>query len=220
MVRILPVAVTGEGSHEFASPLLGQNGGADLVRDVPGILGVKNIFHGQQQVVCSPRAVYMVVDGDEADLQSGKHPLQIAAHLDVVSAKPGEVLHQHTVDPSRLDVRLHAAEGGTIEVGAGAAIVLIEIYQPQLRVVLQILCQEFPLIYDAVALRLVAVLSGQAEISCRVPDFRMHSVSFLGALRRICQRWWARIRARRSSAGVLSPEKLRTMGLRSCCGLS
>ena len=167
--RVLLIAIAGKGPHKFAPALFALDGGADLVRDVPGILGVEDIFHGQEHVIPPLFAVHVVVDGDEAHPPGGKLPLQIPAHLNIVPAEAGQVLDQHAVDPSPGNVLLHAAEGGAVKVGAGIAVILIEVRQAQLRVGLQILLQKLALVGDAVALRLVPVLPGQAQITRRVP---------------------------------------------------
>ena len=46
VVRVLPIPVAGEGPHKLAPLLLGVDGGAHLVRDVPGILGIEEVLHG------------------------------------------------------------------------------------------------------------------------------------------------------------------------------
>ena len=119
--------------HKLSPLLFGVDGGADLVRNISGVLGVKDIFHGQEHIVAPLLTVHMVVDGDEPHALGGEDPLQIAAHLDVVPAKPGQVLDQHTVDLSRLDVCLHPPKGGAVKVGAGVSVVLVELHQIQLR---------------------------------------------------------------------------------------
>ena len=167
--RVFSVAVAGKGPYKFPLLLLGVDGRADLVRNVPGILGVEDIFHGQEHVVAPLPAVHVVVDGDETHAASGKDPLQVPPHLDVIPAESGQVLDQDAVDLSGLNVCLHLPEGGAVKVGPGIAVVLVEIQQMQLRVGLYVLLQQLTLVGDAVALRLVSILPGQAQIARRVP---------------------------------------------------
>ena len=175
---VLLVAVAGEGPHKLAPLLLGVDGGAYLVRNVSGVLGIKDVFHGQEHVIAPLLAVHMVVDCDEPHALGGEDPLQVAAHLDVVPAKPGQVLYQNTVDLSSFNVRLHTPEGGAVKVGPGVSVVLIELDQIQLWMCRQVLLQQLALVGNAVAFRPVAVLSGQAQIARRVPSLHGRPTSF------------------------------------------
>ena len=175
---VLLVAVAGEGPHKLAPLLFGVDGGAHLVRNVPGVLGVEDVFHGQEHVIAPLLAVHMVVDRDEPHALGGEDPLQVAAHLDVVPSKPGQVLHQNTVDPSCLDVRLHTPEGGAVKVGPSVSVVLIEPDQIQLWMCRQVLLQQLSLVGNAVALRPVAVLPGETQIARRVPSLHGRPTSF------------------------------------------
>lgn len=151
----------------------------------------------------------MVVDCYEAHPPGGKDPLQIAAHLDVVPAESGQILHQDAVDRPPGNVVLHPAKGGAVEIGAGEAVVLVKVHQAQLWMGRDILFQQLTLIGDAVALRLVPVLSGQAQIACRVPPVHDRPISFLSS-GSAGQVLWARASARTSASGPLSPSKRRT----------
>ena len=166
---VFPIAVAGEGSDKLPAPLLGADGGADLVRNVLGILGVEEVFDGQEHIIAPLLTVHPVVDGDEAHPAGGEFFFQIAAHFDVVPPEPGEVLDQNAVDGPGSQILLHAAEGGTVKIGAGVAVILVEADQAELGVLRYVLLQKAALVGDAVALALVAVLPGEAQIPGRIP---------------------------------------------------
>ena len=204
------VAVAGEGPHKLPPLLLGVDSRSDFVRNIPGVLGIEDVFHGQEHVVAPLPAVHMVIDGDEPHPPGRKDPLQISAHLNVIPPKPGQILDQHAVYPSLLNVRLHPPEGGAVKAGAGVAVVLIKLHQMQLRAGCQILLQQLALVGDAVALRLVAVLPGEAQIARCVPSLHNGPISYRAGLTfYVTCGLWAWISALSSASGSLLPSKCR-----------
>ena len=69
----------------------------------------------------------IVPDGNEPDPHFGEDHLQIVPDLQVLPSKAGEVLHHDGVDFAVPRVLHHALEGGSLEVGSGEAVVLVEI---------------------------------------------------------------------------------------------
>ena len=171
---------------------------------------MRRFFHRQEQIVTPLGAVHMVAHGDEADPLGGKDPLQVAPHLDVIPPEAGQVLDQDAVDLPRLEVRLQPPEGGAVKIGPGVAVVLVEVHQMQLRVGLYVLLQQLALVGDAVALRLVAVLPGEAQIARCVPSLHNGPISYRAGLTfYVTCGLWAWISALSSASGSLLPSKCR-----------
>ena len=158
VIRVLAVTVRGEGADELPLPLFGAEGTPHFSGDVPGVLLVKDVFDRQQHVVRALLTVDPVVDGQKAYAVLRKPTLQIATHIDVVPAKPGEVLNHHTVDLPGFNIAQHPPETGTVEIGSRVPVIGIPSGWTQVRPPGQKVLQERALIGDAVALRLVPVL--------------------------------------------------------------
>ena len=97
----------------------------DFFGDISGVLFVKNIFYGQQQVVGFLQAVNVVSDGDEADIVDGKIALQVFPSVNVIPSEPGQVLDDDAVYKPGFNIFCHVLEGWTGEIGSCEAVIYV-----------------------------------------------------------------------------------------------
>ena len=174
IVRILEIAVGGEGADEFALLPVDVQGTTDIDRGGGGHGFVDDVGHAHGNelgsgVHVARGGVDAIVDGDEANPVADKNIVQILAALAGVSAKAAQVLDHHAVDLSGVDILHHPPEAGTVKIGAGPAVVDVGVVDGDIRVKLQMLPENFPLIGDGVGFRLVPIVPGQPDVDCRPP---------------------------------------------------
>ncbi len=172
VVRVLAVAVGGEGADELPLAPFPVQGGADLVGDIPAVLIVHHVFKGYEGVVDGGgvlHAVDVVHHGDKTDVEQGEDHLQILADQDVVPAQPGQVLDDDAVDCAAFDVVHHPLEIRAVEVRPGPAVVDIRARQADIAAAVHVFAGDILLCGDAVAFLFIAVLSGDTQISRRPP---------------------------------------------------
>jgi hypothetical protein len=97
----------------------------DFFGDISGVLFVKNIFYGQQQVVGFLQAVNVVRDGDEADIVDGKIAFQVFPGVNVIPSEPGQVFDDNTVYVPGFDIFCHVLKGWTGEIGSCEAVIYV-----------------------------------------------------------------------------------------------
>ena len=179
VLRVLSVAEHGEGTDEI-SPLALQfklapylDGRIAAVRLVYQVLERDNQFIRAGVAV---QAVKMVVDCDEADTQEGENLLDILSRVQVFPSEAGQVLHHDAVDLARPNLVHHLVKCRTVEVGPGKTVVHLHGALPEVRVAGQELTNQVFLSRDAVALLLVSILTGQADIAAGVPHLFSRAV--------------------------------------------
>ena len=89
VLRILTVAVAGEGPDKLSSLLLGVEGAFDLLGNVTGILGVEQVLQRHHHVVGAAGTVDIVCNGNKSHTVLRQPTLQIAACFDVITAETG-----------------------------------------------------------------------------------------------------------------------------------
>ena len=164
ILRVLTVPIAGKGPDKLASLLLGVEGAFDLLRNVAGILGVKQILQRHHHVVGTADTVDVVRDGDKPHAALRQPAFQIAACLDVITPEAGQILYQHAADAPALYVPHHPLKGRALEIRTGIAIVGIALRHHQLGMTFDIRFQQLSLIADGIALHAVSVLPGQAAV--------------------------------------------------------
>ena len=93
----------------------------DFFGDISGVLFVKNIFYGQQQVV----GLLQAVNVDEADIVDGKIAFQVFPGVNVIPSKTGQVFDDDAVYVPGFDIFCHVLEGGTGEIGPCEAVIYV-----------------------------------------------------------------------------------------------
>ena len=163
VVRVLSVAQRGGGPDE--QPLLppGVQGGAHLAGDIGGVKVVGRRQEGEGDGALPGGGVKALGGGNVAHPVGGEIALVIIHRSRLVPAQPGQVLGEHQVNASLLDVAQQSLKAGAAEVGAGIAVVGVDFCHrpaPPGGVVQQI----GPLVLNAHGLSRPLVLPGQAEV--------------------------------------------------------
>ena len=112
--------------------------------------------------------IITVVDGDKAHAQGWEQFFNIPARLNVLTAETGEILDNDAVDLLFFDRLQHLLKTGTFKVGAGVAVIVALHHQLQLRVLSDIAVDQVPLVFDAVALYLIAVLFREPAVGIAI----------------------------------------------------
>ena len=136
------------------------------------------ILEGQHQAAGAVQmgGIIAVVDGDEANAQRRKELFDVPACLNVLTAKAGEILDDDTVDPADAYRFQHFLKTGPLKVGARIAVIVTLVHQLHLRMLGDVGVDQIPLIFDAVALHLVAVLLGEAAIGITIKKFHENNL--------------------------------------------
>ncbi len=90
-----------------------------------GILGIEvieQVAH-RSEIAVAVFGVHAVIHGDETDIPAGKHDLRVMPDLQVIPAEPAHILHDDRANLSRFHQGEHFLHGGTVEVGAGIAVI-------------------------------------------------------------------------------------------------
>ena len=114
-------------------------------------------------------AVIAVRNGNKTDTQSGKQSQNIFSSVQVFPAEPGKILYDDAVHFSRLHRLDHLLKMRTVKVGSGIIVVIALHTERQIRVPVNILVNQIPLILNAVAFvilppRLFRILFGKTAI--------------------------------------------------------
>ena len=107
--------------------------------------------------------VHSVIDGDKADAHLREPNFRIKSYLQIIPAKPGHILHHNHADKSGLNIPQHFLESGTLEAGAGVAVIFVNLVVRN-TVIPGILGEDFDLMGNAVAVPFVLVIAGEADI--------------------------------------------------------
>ena len=164
VVAVAGVAIRGPRAKEH--PVLGSSpmGRLCLFRSLACIEGVDHVGKGKDKVVQSLAGVDVLRQGEEANAFLLKVVLNVEAHLGVLSAKPGEVFHNHRVDPAGFDVPYHPLERGPVKIGTAPAVVTVAIHNLHV-VLLAILGEDRLLGLDAARLPQAAIVLAEPAIN-------------------------------------------------------
>ena len=70
-------------------------------------------------------AVYIVCNGNEANMMLSEKDFGIKPRLQIISADAAHILHNDRPDPARFDVGYHALPFRTLKITAGPAVVCV-----------------------------------------------------------------------------------------------
>ena len=161
----LEITIYREGANEIAAAPLGFQGASCLYRYVAAVCLVHNVLDRDRQIVRRViHGIYIVIDRDKADAVGREHPAHVAACLDILTAKTGEILHDHAVCFALLDHVHHFLKRRTVEQDAAVSVVDFLGNDLDLRVLLHEIIDQVPLVGYAVALHGLVVRIRQAYV--------------------------------------------------------
>ena len=154
VIRGFAIAVRSAGAYIFAVlhglPLLCL----DFSSDVQCVSLVYHVFqrkHNASMQVIQVSRIELIRNGDKPDIVRRKIPLDIVAGIDEVPPQPRQVLYDHTVDMSRLNIGKHLLKSRPPEGDPGKAVVDIGVIDPELRLICEIIIQYEPLVFNGIA---------------------------------------------------------------------
>ena len=165
--RILPVSIRCKAPHKIAAFALNHKLALDLDGNVPAVRIVEQVPHWNHDGIAGlPRRLTVIVvrHCNQPNPHDRKNAFQITSHFNVIPSKAGQIFHQNAVDGPLLQFPEQVLERRPFKVRAGVAIVHKLIHDAQFRVVCGIGFQQGALVCNAVALCLITILTGQAQI--------------------------------------------------------
>ena len=137
--------------------------GLDLLGDVSSVEFIEDVFEGGNVHGLIAGAVHAVIDGDVLYPVLGEENLNIAACFQIVSAETGQVLGNDPFHMTGFDLCNHLLKSGTVESGAGVAVIHKEA-GVAVAVIYCVFAENGFLRLDAGAVILCAVVTGEAAI--------------------------------------------------------
>ena len=156
IVRVLDVAVGRRGERDTGVALHLVDDPA-LFGDVLGVVLIHNVFE-RGEIILALVAVYAIGHSHQPHIMEWEVFLGESTHLDVVSAQPGEVFHEHRRDIPGLDGPEHFLKAGAVHGGAGDAVIH---KKDGVRIALFLggLLENFLLVLDAVGLAVHVIVT-------------------------------------------------------------
>lgn len=124
---------------------------------------IHNVAEWDKVIVHLAVAVHAVIDGHKADAQFREADFCVKTYLQIVPAKPGHILDHDRAYQTRLNIGHHFDKARPLEVGAGVAVILVNLVVGD-AVLTGVLGQYLDLMGDAVAVSLVLIITGEADI--------------------------------------------------------
>lgn len=161
----LEVSIYRERTDKIAAAPFGFQGASCLYRYVAAVCLVHNVLDRDRQIVRRViHGIYIVIDRDKADAISRENPAHVAACLDILTAKTGEILHDYAVCFALLDHVHHFLKRRTVEQDAAVSVVDFLGNDLDLRVLLHEVIDQASLVGYAVAFHGLVVRIGQAYV--------------------------------------------------------
>lgn len=146
--------------------------GADFLARVFRVPFVYDVAE-RSKIVVLAFAVYTVIDGDKPYIKFRKADFGIHAHLKVVAPETGHILDNDHAYKAVFDIGKHFLKAGAVEARTRITIVFIDFILGNI-MVLRVLFEDFDLMGNGVAVALVIIVAGEADIECRpFPCFRI-----------------------------------------------
>ena len=164
---VLLVSIGCKTSHKITAFPLDRKLALDFDGNVPAVRIVEQVPHWDHDGIAGlPRRLTVIVvrHGNQPDPHDRKNAFQITSRFNVIPSKAGQIFHQNTVDGPLLQFPKQSLERRPFKVRAGVTIVHKLIHDAQFRVICGIGFQHGPLVCNAVALCLITILTGQAQI--------------------------------------------------------
>ena len=164
---VLLVSIGCKTSHKIAAFPLDRKLALDLDGNIPAVGIVEQIPHRDHDGIAGlPRrlTVIVVCHSNQPDSHDRENTFQITSHFNIVSPESGQIFHQNTVDGPLLQFPEQVLERRPFKVRAGVTIIHKLVHNAQFRVVCGIGFKQGALVCNAVALCLITILTGQAQI--------------------------------------------------------
>ena len=174
IVRVLEITVGGKAPDKFTLLAVDVQRSPDIDRGGGGHGFVDHIgnTHGNELgggIHIARRGIQTIVDGNEPHPVADKYIVEILPALGSISAEPGQILHDHTVDMACVDILHHPLEARAVKIGAAPAVIDVGVIDDNIRPELEMLLEDLPLVGNGVGLRLVSVIPGQSDVERRLP---------------------------------------------------
>ena len=165
ILGMIPVSVDGDVRGVMSLlPGTGMPGLAFI-----GALPVHNIVHdvdkGYIVRVDTAAAVRMAVDGNKMDVQFREQDIHVKTRAEIVPSKTGQILHDDAFNLAFFHQIHHFPKGGTVEVGAGPAVIR-EVAEGIVAVLKGVFLQHRLLMTDTDGLSQSIVILGQTFVQC------------------------------------------------------
>ena len=164
---VLLVSIGCKTSHKITAFPLDRKLALDLDGNIPAVGIVEQIPHRNHDGIAGlPRrlTVIVVCHSNQPDSHDRENTFQITSHFNIVSPESGQIFHQNTVDGPLLQFPEQVLERRPFKVRAGVTIIHKLVHNTQFRVVCGIGFKQGALVCNAVALCLITILTGQAQI--------------------------------------------------------
>ena len=164
---VLLVSIGCKTSHKITAFSLDRKLALDFDGNVPAVRIVEQVPHWDHDGIAGlPRRLTVIVvrHCNQPNPHDRKNAFQITSHFNVIPSKAGQIFHQNAVDGPLLQFPEQVLERRPFKVRAGVTIVHKLIHDAQFRVICDIGFQHGPLVCNAVALGLITILTGQAQI--------------------------------------------------------
>ena len=102
----------------------------DFLAGIPGVVVVEYIFE-HRKIICPFGAVYIVVDGDKADVIGGKDEILKPPHVGIFPAQPGQVFDNHSGYAVILNIFHHLLKSRPLKAGSRISVVYKELDIPK-----------------------------------------------------------------------------------------
>ena len=123
VIRVFFVAIGRNPAHIETALGTCHLCGLDLLGDVSSVEFIEDVFEGGNVHGLIAGAVHPVIDGDILYPVLGEENLNVAARFQIVSAETGQVLGNNPFHMTGFDLCNHFLKGGTVEGGAGVAVI-------------------------------------------------------------------------------------------------
>ena len=135
---------------------------ANLYGNIPAISIIYQVLKGNQHLFRTIHirpSINIIVDCDKSHTEIRKYLFNIAARFNVVSAKPGQILYNHTVYPAGFNIFQHCSKSRTLKIYPCKTIIHHFSINVNILMGLKKFFHKSLLIYNAVAFRLISVFS-------------------------------------------------------------
>ncbi len=164
LIRVFDVPNRRIGSHVQAVGELRLESSSDLLAGLSCLHFIEDV-EKRGHLTFTLRRVNIVVDGDVANAFAGKVDFCVLPRQDVVASKTGKVFRDDAVDLAVLNVLNHSLERGTVEVGAGIAIVNV-LVDDHHALLLGVAAKHEPLRQNGGTVPLQFVIAAEPHIEC------------------------------------------------------
>ena len=122
------------------------------------------------EIIIFTLTVNTIVYRDKANIKFRESNFSIHSDFQIVAPQTGHIFdHDHT-DKTIFNISQHFLKAGTVEIGAGIAVIFVDLIVGDI-VVLDVLGQDRDLMCNTIAVTLIVVIAGKADIK-RHPFFQ------------------------------------------------